>query len=479
MKSFMKITKIFFILSFLVVNLSTNLIANTCMANELIPSGYDDFYYRIGGGQVVPVPAFQSEDTIPLGADSSMNLNYNCGAFNPMVSITNSLNNIRDSFQNIQQHVIQNATAAIGEFPMYIIARANGPLYNLLNNGLIGAKDDAVFSTKSCQVMVNEVSRGENPYHDWAKLAVGNNWQHHMSLARDSSASNDQDNADINIARRQIEKDNGKYGIPWVHGVNTDRGGIYAGGAGQPSIYVINDTAIAGYNVSLQDKRKYDDITAPVRTDKNAHLVDTWRAPTIAAKWLTHVVGDQEITTYPGGAKSSTPGIGLLPENDVLTKDIQAELIKLISGEEKASLENLKQVSAPHVMINKAVIDVIRKQSPIDRAILVGKISQEAATARLIDKVQLAIQLLEEGRDVPAIYNNDAAQKVIQRAVEKLKRERDDFLFDVKANQALVSNTVTAIMEATRAQQIHNAAIQIGDKSGKDMELGAIKKDKK
>lgn len=453
------------------------LILNNCIANELIPSGYDNFYYRIGGGQVVPVPAFQSEDTIPLGVDSSMNLNYNCGAFNPMVSITNSLNNIKDSFQNIQQHVIQNATAAIGEFPMYIIARANGPLYNLLNNGLIGAKNDAIFSTKSCQVMENEIARGENPYHDWAKLAVGNDWQYHMSLAGDSSANSNSDNEDINIARKQIQKDNGKYGIPWVHGVNTDRGGIYAGGIGQPPIYVVNDTAIAGYNVSLQDKRKYDDITAPTRTDKNAHLVDTWRTPVDAANWLTHVVGEQEITTYPGGAKSSTPGVGLLPENDVLTKTIQDELIKLISGEEKTSLENLRKVSAPHVMINDAVVDVIRKQAPIDRAILVGKISQEAATARLIDKVQLAVQLLEEGRDVPAIYNNDAAQKVIQRAVDKLKRERDDFLFDVKANQALVSNTVTAIMETTRAQQINNAAVQIGEKSGKDMELGAIKKD--
>jgi integrating conjugative element protein (TIGR03755 family) len=316
---------------------------------QIIPSGTDSFYYKLGGGQAIPVPVFMSESSIPLDVGGNVGLNYNCGVFNPILSITNSLNNIKSSFQNMEKTVVANATAAIGEFPMYMIARANGPLYNLLNNGLFEAQKDLELSTKSCQVLQNEIAAGQNPYKDWARVSMGNDWSYHMSLASNDSAADalNGTNDDINQVKHDVQQDNGDKGVPWVQGKDIGRGGLYAGGKGQPAILVIRDTAVAGYNVALQSGRSYDDTTPPSKTPQNEHLVTTWANPTVAAKWLTNVVGDEKVTTYTGGDKSSTPGVGLLPENSTITTDVTKELVKLVSSEEKCSIKNLQNVSAP------------------------------------------------------------------------------------------------------------------------------------
>lgn len=455
-------------------------VLNSCVATaQIIPSGNSDFYYKLGGGEAIPVPVFMSETSIPLNVEANIGLNYNCGSFNPLAAITDSLNNIKNSFQNMEQQTISNATSAITEFPMYEIARANGPLYNLLNNGLFGARKDLEVSTKSCQVMKSEIAAGQNPYKDWATVSMGNDWTYHMNMASGDGLQGGLDSAndDINQVKTAVQKDNGDKGVPWVRGVDIGRGGKYAGGKDQPNIRVIYDTSVAGYNVALQSGRGYDDTSAPAKTSKNTHLVDTWTSPDAAAKWLTNVVGDEEITTYSGGDKSSTPGVGLLPQNVTLTSEIQSKLIKLISSTTDMSLQNLQAVSAPHVMINQAVINSIRIQTPTMRAIVVGKLAQEIATARLIDKAQLALQLLEQGRQVPSIYSNKAAQSDIQKAVDSLHQDVNDFLFNIKVNKQLVSNTVSGLMQVTQAKQLGDAVIQTGNKPGVDMEHGAIQQD--
>lgn len=85
----------------------------------------------MGGGQDVPVAAYSGTTSIPLHVDGDVGLGYNCGLFNPKLSITNSLNAVESSFQNVEQSIVQNATAAIAEFPMYAVARADPDLYNL------------------------------------------------------------------------------------------------------------------------------------------------------------------------------------------------------------------------------------------------------------------------------------------------------------------------------------------------------------
>lgn len=439
---------------------------------SLIPTGNNDFYYKIGGGQNIPLPANLSVQTVSLNVDGSTGLGYNCGLFDPSLSITNSLNNLKNSFQNIQQTVVQNATSAIASFPMYAISRADPSLYNLLNNGLLGARKDFEIATKNCQAMQTQIDRGENPYQDWATLSMGNDWKWHMGGTSMFSANGSGE--DIKSVKSQVEQDNGKNGIPWVQGIQTGRHELYAGGEGQPAIRVIYDTSIAGFNVLLQNGRTYNDTSAPAHTEANAHLVDTWSNPIAAANWIVTVVGDQSITTYSGGNKKSSPGVGLLPDLQSLTKDLSQKLANLVSGQQSITLERLQDVSAPRVTINQAVLQTIRQQNPVMQSIVINKLAQEAATARMIDKAQLGLQILESGSQVPVIYANQAAQKAIQTAISRLHKAINSLLFNVKVNKELVSNTVSELIQVQRSEQLNSTALTTPNRSSPMLEHGAI-----
>jgi integrating conjugative element protein (TIGR03755 family) len=446
---------------------------STVTRADLIPTGSSPFYYKMGGGQYIPMPAYNGAASIPLDVNANAGLGYNCGLFNPKLSITNSLNAIENSFQNIAQSVMANATSAIAEFPMYALSRADPDLYNLLNNGLLGARRDMELSTKSCQVMQSEMAQGKNPYTDWATLSMGNDWQQHMSLinssAKLSAGNDDNNNDDINLVNQQVAQDNGATGVPWIHGNNN------AGGQGQPAIYVINDTSIAGYNVVLQAGRSYDDTSAPAQTPNNAHLVTTWANPQAAANWITNVVGDEKITTYSGGDKQSTPGVGLLPQNQQLSAQVLQHVQDLVSGQTPLTVQNLQTVSAPGVMINTAVIKAIQQKEPVTQAILINKLSQEVATGQLIDQALLARQILQEGSQVPAIYSNKAAQEAIKNSLDRLDQAINNLLFNVRVRKELVSDTASQLLESTQAEQVGSSVVQPSGAASPDMQGGAVK----
>lgn len=423
---------------------------------DLIPTADAPWYYTLGGGQSVANPAHRSAHTIPLHVEADVGLGYNCGVFNPRLSITNSLNAIKHSFQELQQSVIENATSAITTLPMYAISRADPALYHLLNNAFLNAREDFNVSMKTCQQMQSEISKGQNPYQDWATLSLGDDWQYHMSLAANDKNSV---SSDINQVKTVVEQANGDHGVPWVHGQFSGRKGFYAAGKGQPPIFVVKDTAIAGYNVMLQMQRDYDDQRAPIRNEDNAHLVDTFGDPVLAANWITNVVGDEKITTYLAGDKQSSPGVGLLPENQQLTPPLIAKLESLVHAKPPFPIERLKEVSAPGVLFNTAVIHAIQQKPAVTQAIVIHKLAQEVATAKLLDKALLAREMLQEGSQVPAIYANKAAQATLSHALQRLDKAMDQLLFNAKIRKAFVSETAAALLQTEQTEQSSRAAI--------------------
>jgi hypothetical protein len=58
----------------------------------VIPPSDSDFYYQVGGGNDVPLPAFYDKTYVPLKVEANVGLGMNCGAFNPALSLSNSLN---------------------------------------------------------------------------------------------------------------------------------------------------------------------------------------------------------------------------------------------------------------------------------------------------------------------------------------------------------------------------------------------------
>jgi integrating conjugative element protein (TIGR03755 family) len=435
-----------------------NLVAFPVYA-DLVPTADTPWYYTLGGGQSIPSPAYRNAFSVPLHVESDVGLGYNCGLFNPTLSITNSLNAIENSFQGIQKSLMEHATVAMMQFPLYAISRADPALYHLLNNALLGAREDFNLSMKSCQQMQSTMDKGQNPYHDWMTLSMGNDWKRNISLINDPKSTSET-NPDINQVKSAIEKANGDKGVPWVHGTPLNQKGFYAGGRNQPPIFVLRDTAIAGYNVVLQTSRDYDDLKPPKRTEDNAHLVDTWSTPTLAAQWITNVLGDEKITTFAQGDKQSSPGVGLLPDNHVVMQSLLPKLQALVDGKQTLTIDRLKEVSAPGVMINRAVIEAIRQKPPVTQAMIMNKLAQEVATSIVLDKALLAQQLLQEGAQVPAIYANKAAQTTIERSVMRLQQAMQQLLFHAQVRKTFVSETAAQLLAYNQAEQLAQASIK-------------------
>ena len=257
-------------------------------ADSVVPIGTSPFYYEIGGGNDFSLPASKDTTTIHLQAESGLDTSKGCSVFNPAVSIENYFNGDAYKIESLTKDVVRNTTAAISQWPMYELQRTNPSLYNALSNNLLGANASLSVSTKNCSAMKREIGRGENPYQDFATVSINNHFKKQIALAASHG------DTDVSEAMRKISEEGGDNGIPWVQGASSD-GHKMAGGRNQPLVRVIHDTAIAGYNVSLN--RNVDDASSPGSDKEYQRITAIWSTPEEAANWTVITVGDLNVST--------------------------------------------------------------------------------------------------------------------------------------------------------------------------------------
>ena len=138
-------------------------------ALDIVPSN-SNYYYQLGGGSDVSMPPVTTQQDITIGGDINTSLRFTCDGFNPAVTLSDTLNNIQSSLQGMQQSVINSATAAVGSMPMYLLAKSNKSLYNLLQNTMTGAQDIFNVSMASCQDDLNQIKNGKSPIQNWFRI---------------------------------------------------------------------------------------------------------------------------------------------------------------------------------------------------------------------------------------------------------------------------------------------------------------------
>lgn len=425
-----------------------------------VPPGESPFYYQIGGGDSFPLPATSSIHTIPLRLGARGSLNYNCGSLNPKQSITNTMNNLRDSVHYVVGDMVNNAKAAIGNFPMYMLQRADPGLYDMLNKHVIGAFDQFKVSSRSCSEMEALTAQGKNPYQDWATFSTRSGWQHKIGANPEA--------ADANRINNDVKKSQGNQGIEWI-------GGTSKGGVGQAPIKVIEDTAIAGFNSILG--RGESELGTVAQRFSNEQIVKHWVKPSECAKWIVSVVGDQNIKTTMGKASnSSQPGFGLLPEHDKYTKAVVGNLTRLVRNHVVPSTERLEEVSAPGVEVTLDVIQALQEKDTRMQAMLVRKIARDVSMAICIEKAYLAKRVLNAGSNVPNIRKIEPAQIEIKRAIKQIDSEISDLVTMVRLKKETVSSTLNHLLENRNQEQAR--AVSLAGESLSDgvhsLENGAI-----
>jgi integrating conjugative element protein (TIGR03755 family) len=449
------------------------------LASTIIPIGSDNnmLYYKLGGGSDFALPPVTGTDRISLDTHTNLGLGYSCSAFNPALSISNAINDLKDSLDNLEQDIITNATGSLIMLPMYELAKSNPTLYALLNNQLLSAHHELDISTKSCNVVKEQISRGENPYQDWGTIAVNDQWKKKLSFA----ASGD---ADINQAKKEIDAHSGEEGVTWTQGNKDTEGSLRAGGKSQPPVHVIADTVKAGYNVLLNRDLQSND-EAP-KTGFSAELARYFPTPQSAIDWTTDVIGDHIITTCNDDSckknQGSLIGHGLLPyvtscnqdkENCVDT--LRDHLGKLVMGSETINKDNLDRVSADGIAMSPDGIASIRTLDSTQQSIIVNKLAQEIAIQRVIDKALTSKNILETGAQVPVIAANHPAQVIIHYGITNIDDDIRSLVFESQIRKQMMSDTLSQVL-AYGNQQRRNA-LQVPPVSSTSplMENGAIR----
>ncbi len=431
----------------------TGLLAFSLCSNvyaNIIPLGNQNntLYYKIGGGSDFTLPPVSSTDTINLNTNANLGLGYSCGAFNPALSITQYMNDLKDSVDNLANDLITNAEGALLEMPMYELAKANPTLYALFNNQLLSAHDKIQVSMKSCQVVKNQIAQGQNPYQDWATIAVGDQWKKSLSLVANGSA-------DINQVSDTINATSGDDGLSWVQGNQNADGSLHAGGLNQPPVHVIADAVKAGYNAILNRDLQSTD-PAPTNTS-NSELTKYFANPQSATTWATAVLGDEVITTCNEdscqAAQSSSVGLGLLPWVTNCNQDstncadtIKNNLANLVTGNAAITKDNLDNVSSDGVAISPDVISSIKKMDVTQQSIIIQKLSQEVSMQRVIDKALIIRNILSTGSQVPVIARNRAAQNSIHRGINQLDDDIKSLAFESDIRKKMMSSTLSEVM---------------------------------
>ena len=414
---------------------------------DMIPA-QSHYYYDMGGGSLWSTPPASPDQSITVGGGSNNHLGYSCNAFNPSVSMANSMNNIGDSVEAMSETVLSSATTAVGSFPMYVLEKASPELYNLIQNSMTSASDTFNLSTKSCQDSLGDIRDGKSPYEDWFSVSDSQGWMNYADSAADGQE------VDINTAQKTLTQNQGKYGVPWFH-----EGANSGGSVGdQVPIQALYDVTVAGYNIlvdPLRQTRTLDDISAPPSSN---FLTTYWTTPKDAGEWGQLVLGDINISSEKTDAATQThAGVGLMPlmsscphvanYEKTCPAIISENLWDLIKGTSSQTPDNLREVSADQLMISPQVIQALQNQTSEEQTISVNEISQEVALQNLTDEALDFRRILIAGMGTTQVQNLDPAKKQVATSIKTLEQDIDELSYDVNKRKEMMSTSLVKILD--------------------------------
>ncbi|MDF1645108.1 MAG: integrating conjugative element protein [Pseudomonadales bacterium] len=405
----------------LVILIASFIVCHPLIAAEA-PSDDSLFYYKIGGGRDIAIPPSLNITTIDLSLSGQASA-LSCSGFDPMVAIESSLDNLRNGVDNAVNAIELAATAAIANLPGYILQKANPGLYDLFQNALLRANEAFSLATKSCERIQYEIANNTNPFDEWVSVSWGDSWKRSVGIG----------GANIYDAVDDAETAPNE-GIEWV-------GGLRAGGFNQPPIRVLSDVAKAGLNI-LSQRPPETSSSLP----SSAPLAQHFSGPNAVDEWINNVLGEIEVGLCDSCAKGTRPGKGLIPYIEETTEDIVQLLVDLVSGSTQPTRENLEQVEAPGIAVTLQVILAIRNQSPDEISIVINKLSQEIAEARIMEEAMIIRRLLLAGRKEGYVAANEIAQQEVIQALDELESEISNVIFEKDARNKFVTSTVVELL---------------------------------
>ena len=208
------------------------------MASASILPMQSDYYYKLGGDSDIYVPPVNRDQVVTIGGNVNTGMGLNCNLFNPVVSISNTFLDLKNSASGIPAGVIDSLKGSVAGFPMYKLQQAMPGLYNILQNTAFSAQNEFSLKVQDCQAVKQTLEEGKSPVSSILSVSDSQGWIDAVSRTRQGEP------VDITKTAKDIAKNGDDYGLPWVH-----RSEGNSGGRLQKPIQVINDVVIAGYNL--------------------------------------------------------------------------------------------------------------------------------------------------------------------------------------------------------------------------------------
>ena len=401
---------------------------NPAAAAAALPDMHSRWYYHIGGADAVMGPLNAKVQSVSIGGSLNLGAGMSCHGFDPTLGLTTALN---QAVQNMGPLLTNAATAAISALPGLILQRANPGLYEMYQEFVSYANAALSLATKSCEQMQSDAVHGRNPFDKWLTLSKSYTWKDQAGKTQSGTQ-----NIDVLQALGVVEKQGGDNGVPWAGGTN-------AGGKNQPPIKLVSDVVRAGYNI---EQNQSGNPLGAGAGDTASLVAQAWKTPADAAGYAVAVLGDLQIATQNGTPPQATPGHGLLPQIAQDRAAMAAKLADLVKGAAQPTPDNLSQASSPHTVLNREVLDAVRKLSSQEQSIAVGKLASEAAVAANVERALMLRRLLLAGAGEPNLHAAGVTDDV-QRLVAILDREVDQLLYESRVRKELVSDSAAALLD--------------------------------
>ena len=431
-----------------IVGLSVMLISGA-YAN-LLPT-QSSYYYKLGGDSDTFIPAVNRDQTVVLGGNANMDFGVvNCTMYNPVVSVTNTLQDLTKAASGIPESLIKNLKGSVAGFPMYKLQQNMPGLYNIIQNGAVSAQNEFALKVKDCQDVKRTLESGNSPISSMISISDSQGWLDAAKRLKQGES------VDINETSKTIASKQDQYGLPWVH---RDRGN--SGGALQTPIKVINDVVIAGYNLLLSPTRDLDDTSAP---PKNSNFTRFWPKPSDAGNWAVMVLGDISVSAQKtADAHTAKAGIGLstllhscprIASPSTCVRTVSEKIWKLVDKPQSLDDEKLRSISASSVLITDEIITAIARMPREQQILTVSKLSEDIAIQNLLDEALMLRRLLQAGFQIQEVQNIKTVQDMVRYALEKLDSDIHSLAFEHKVRQEMMTKTLELIMDL----RTHNLA---------------------
>lgn len=429
------------------------------LAGSFMPNK-SDYYYKLGGSSNLYVPPVNNDQTISIGGNIDGRLGFTCNGFNPVVSITNTFQDMKSSAMNIPSGIIENLKGSIAGFPLYKLQQSMPALYNVLQNTAAYAQNEFTIKVKDCQDVKKTLEEGQSPMESMLSVSDSQGWLEAAKRAKT-------ENVDVTLTAKNIAKKRDEYGLPWIGNESGNAGGKY-----QRPIKVINDVVIAGYNILLSRKPLNSEQPTTFKTP----MTQTWSNPIEASNWAVKVLGDIHISAADNDKTKhdAKAGIGLsallqsCDSSNTCTTNVSKALWNLVDKQWPLTEEKLKLVSASNLMITDEIIITIQRMPREEQILTISKLAEEIAVQNMLDKAMMMRRILQAGLQVQEVQNLKPALDMVKFALKKLDDDIHSLAFENEVRKKMMTETLGLLME------LRNNEIAKG-LPGEDHEQSSIK----